>query len=579
MRALFVFYLAALLQAVAATGVIPEVGLRVPMRDGVRLATDVYRPDVARRVPAILVRTPYGKPRQLIPYYRAFVDRGYAVVIQDVRGRYGSEGVFDPPRQEVADGGDTLDWIARQPWSNQRVGMLGGSYLGIAQWKAALSGNSHLKAIFPVVAGCDEYRDRFYSRGGAFKLGQRLVWMSENVRAREFRRPEMAKFIWHLPLRSSDRTATGRTVGFFQSAINHPAYDAYWRGLSTAEQIERVRVPVFIAGGWFDNFVESDLEAFQALRALGRPVRAMIGPWAHSMAYEFPGVGLGAGAKVPLRRWQLEWFDRYVRDGAPPNAVPPGAPLRIFVMGINQWRDEQEWPLARARVTHFYLASNGRANSAAGDGVLRLTPSASFGAPDSFIYDPRSPVPTTGGAICCNHEILPPGPLDQRAVERRSDVLVYSTSPLHDDVEVTGPVRAVLWVSTTAPDTDFTVKLVDVYPDGTARILTDGIQRLRYRESLAASSPVEPGKVYRITVEAGVTSNVFLKGHRIRVEIASSNFPRFDRNPNTGAFVADEKQTRKAAQTVFHDHARPSHVLLQLVTSTELEGGRPERYN
>ncbi len=553
---------AALLQSAVPGAIRQELDLRVPMRDGVQLSTHVFRPAAAARVPAVLVRTPYGKPKQLTPFYSGFVERGYALVLQDVRGRYASEGVFRPPGQEVQDASDTLDWIARQVWSNGRVGMIGGSYLGIAQWKAALARNPHLKAIFPVVAGCDEYYDRFYSRGGAFKLGQRLLWMAENVKARGYPRPDLRKYIYHLPLRSADRAATGASIGFYQTALNHPSYDSYWRAESTCAQLGRIGVPVFLSGGWYDNFVQSDLEAFSELRERGHMVRAIIGPWAHSMSYDFPGINFGPDAKIPLRRFQLEWFGRFVRDGA--DEPPPGPPLRIFVMGANRWRDEDDWPLRRAQTRPLYLSSGGRANSMFGDGRLSHRPSASAPA-DRFIYDPRKPVPTAGGAICCNAAVLPPGPLDQRLVERRPDVLVYTSDPLMQDLEVTGPVRAVLWVSTSAPDTDFTAKLVDVHPDGYARILTDGILRLRYRESLARPVPARPGAVYEITVDAGVTSNVFLRGHRIRLEISSSNFPRFDRNLNTGRPVADDKELRRATQMVWHDAARPSHLLLPVV--------------
>jgi putative CocE/NonD family hydrolase len=563
-RILSILAVAGLLAA-AAPEIRQELDLRVPMRDGVHLSTSVFRLAVPERLPTILVRTPYGKPKQLTPYYRGFVDRGYALVLQDVRGRYASEGFFDPPRQEVADGDDTLNWIARQAWSNGRIGMLGGSYLGIAQWKAALSRNPHLKAIFPVVAGCEEYQDRFYSAGGAMKLGQRLVWLSENLRAPGVYRTDFRKFIWSVPLRIADRAATGgRTVGFFQTVLDHPAYDHYWHSVSTCGQLDSVRVPAFITGGWYDNFVASDLEAFRLMRASGRTVRAMVGPWPHSMAYAFPQFSFGPEVRIPLRRWQLEWFDRYVRDGTPPEEEATGAPLTIFVMGANRWREEQEWPLARARQTSLYLSSGGKANTIAGDGTLRRRP---VGAepPDQFVYDPKKPVPTTGGAICCNPSVLPPGPLDQRPVERRRDVLVYTSEVLKDDLEVTGPIRVVLWVSSSGPDTDFSAKLVDVHPDGYARILTDGILRLRYRDSLAKPVAARPGGVYRITIDAGVTSNVFLAGHRIRLEVSSSNFPRFDRNPNTGRAVADEKEYRKANQMVFHDGARPSHLLLPVI--------------
>lgn len=542
-----------------------DLDVRIAMRDGVELSANVFLPAAAGRVPAILLRTAYGKGSGLTPTNRAFVEHGYAVVVEDVRGRYASEGVFDPLGQEISDGEDTLAWIAHQEWSNRRVGMIGGSYLGIVQWKAALSASPYLKAIFPAVAGSDEYLDRFYSPGGAMKLGHRLEWMSENLRVPEYK-PEFLRFIRHVPLRTADRAATGRTIDFFQKALDHPAYDSYWRSISTREQIDRVRIPVFIAGGWYDNFVESDLEAFRLLREKGRVARVLIGPWPHNFSYQFKGVDYGPAARTGLRKLQFQWFDYWLKRADAVREPGPVAdpPARIFVMGANRWRDEQEWPLRRAEQTPFYLTGGGKANTSGGDGRLaaHVQRHAAF---DEFIYDPRDPAPTAGGAVCCNPRLLPWGPMDQRAVEKRRDVLVYTSAPLQEPVEVTGPVRAVLYVSTSAPDTDFTAKLVDVFPDGRARNLTDGILRLRYRDSIERPVAATPGDVYEIAIDAGVTSNEFGKGHRIRLEVSSSNFPRFDRNPNTGRRVADERELRRATQRVYHDRLHPSHVLLPIV--------------
>ncbi len=552
--------------ALAAPVEIDEArNVRVPMRDGIELSANVFRPAAGGPFPTLLLRTPYGKGVTLSPNLRAFVEHGYAVVFEDVRGRGESEGVFEPLTQEIADGEDTLAWIARQEWSNRRVGMLGGSYLGIAQWKAALSRSPYLKAIFPVVAGADEYFDRFYSRGGALKLGHRLEWLAENCRAPETAFPHFPQLVRNLPVRTSDRAATGRAIDFFQQALDHPAYDAHWRALSTLAGLDNIRVPVFAAGGWYDNFVQSDLAAFEEDRQHGRVHRLIIGPWPHDFSYRFPGVDYGPEARVPLRPLQLAWYDYWLKKGGEPRADAAVAQpaLRIFVLGANRWRDEQEWPLHRARPTALYLASHGHANTLSGDGKLDWRHRS--GPPDRFTYDPRNPAPTLGGAVCCNPRVLPWGPMDQRPVEKRADVLVYTSAELREPIEVIGPIRAVLQVSTSAPDTDFTVKLVDVFPDGTARNLTDGILRLRYRESLEKPLAAVAGAVYPITVDAGVTANQFGAGHRIRVEISSSNFPRFDRNPNTGRRVADEHELRPAIQTLYHDRRRPSYVLLPVV--------------
>lgn len=544
------------------TTIISRLHVRIPMRDGVQLSANVFRPSQPARVPAILVRTPYNKGTELIPNFLAFVNHGYAVVVQDVRGRYESQGTFELFRQEQPDGDDTLNWIAGQPWSDGKIGMLGGSYLGIVQWKAALTNNAHLKAICPAVSGSDDYRDRFYSPGGALRLGHRLLWMAQNLRAPGYQTPDFSRYVLTLPLRMADRAATGQRSPMFQQALNHPADDAFWQSISTRKQIERIRVPVFTIGGWYDGFVESDLEAFSALQKRSGAHHILIGPWPHNMSIRFPGVEFGPESTVPIRRLQFEWFDQWLKGKDTPLLSRP--PVRIFVMGINRWREEQEWPLQRARMAPFYFEGGGHANTLSGDGRLGVKP-AKHEPPDQYVYDPRNPAPTAGGAVCCTPKIFPWGPMDQRPVERRRDVLVFSSEPLVTDIEVTGPVRVVLYASTTAPDTDFTAKLVDVFPDGVARNLTDGILRLRYRKSLEKPELAEPGKVYKLTIDAGVTSNVFLKGHRIRLEISSSNFPRFDRNPNTGAPVADETRLRKALQTIYHDKERPSHVLLPVV--------------
>jgi len=563
--------------------------VRVPMRDNVRLDTNVFHPEGGGRFPTVLLRTPYGKGPDLPAGYQSFINHGYAVVLQDVRGRYASGGVFDALNQEGPDGYDTLNWIAAQPWSDGQIGMIGGSYLGIAQWRVAQLNNPHLKAIFPVVSGSDEYFDRYYSRGGALKLGHRMLWLSDNLTAPGTAKPKFADYIYHLPLRTIDRAATRQTLGFYQTILNHPSYDSFWKGLSVLENIGQVKVPVFAVGGWYDNFAESDLEAFAALRKLsgkfdGRH-RIMIGPWAHNMSTPFPDVTYGDDSSSPIRSYQIEWFDHWLK-GAPEDARPfspetwhavraevDEAPVHIFVMGVNRWRDEPAWPLARARNTPFYLASAGAANTLSGNGSLEPKPQHA-NTPDQFTYDPRNPVPTHGGAVCCDPKIFPWGPMDQRPVEKRKDVLVYTSAPLKQDLEVTGQVRVVLYASTSAMDTDFTAKLVDVFPNGEARNLTDGILRIRYRHGLDKPELADAGEVYPLTIDAGVTSNVFLAGHSIRLEVSSSNFPRFDRNPNTGRAIADESTLKKAQQTVYHSRQYPSHILLPVIPAVESDAQR-----
>ena len=556
--------------ALAAATAARLLHVPVPMHDGAKLSANVFLPSEHGRVPAILIRTPYGKGTDLVPNYQAFVDHGYAVVIQDVRGRYESEGEFEQLHHEGEDGDATIDWIAEQPWSNGKVGMAGGSYLGIAQWKAALRNNTHLKAIFPVVSGDDDYRDRYYSRGGALKLGHRLEWMAENLKAPGYH-PDFNRFIWHLPLRTADASATGQPSVAYQEAMKHPAFDSFWQAISTREHLDRIHIPVFAVGGWYDNYAQGDLDAFVALHRTAGLNHVLIGPWPHNMSSKFANVDFGPGSSVPVRRLQLEWFDQWLMGKD--TEVTSMAPVKVFLMGANRWLEDREWPPDEARPKELYLDSNGHANSLDGDGRLRrgLSPRE---AEDSYTYDPHNPVPTRGGAVCCNPRVFPWGPLDQRPVERRSDVLVYSTRPLQTEMAIAGPVKVVLSVSTRARDTDFTAKLVDVFPDGEARILTDGILRLRYRKSLQRAELATPGAVYEIAIDAGETANVFLRGHRIRLEISSSNFPKFDRNLNTGGSQLDETRSTPASQTVYHGGTRPSRLELMVLPANPLSARR-----
>lgn len=546
--------------AAAYAQAISALNLGVPMRDGVRLSTNVFRPARSGRFPTVLQRTPYGKVDQATPGLRAFLDHGYAVVSQDVRGRYDSEGEFHQYVQESADGEDTLSWIAQQPWSDSRVGMFGGSYVGLTQWRAALTGHPALKAIAPAVSGGDEYFDRYYSRGGALKLSHRIRWIAENFKPESQAVVDYQRLMTYLPLRTMDHYATGRTLDFFQAALDHPSYDDYWKALSTRQHIDKVKVPALIEGGWYDVFVESDFEMWAALRAAGKPARLVVGPWGHNLSPKMPEADFGPDAGLPLRRLEVAWFDAYVKGTSP----APASAVHYFVQGVNEWRESPVWPPASQRPEPIYLNSRKGANSLNGDGTLDWQMPRKSGI-DRFQYDPKSAVPTVGGAVCCNASVEKWGPLDQRHVEGRPDVLVYSSNPLRRDLEVTGAVRVVLFVASDVRDTDFTAKLVDVAPDGRARILCDGILRLRYRQGLEKPVRYERGKLERIDIPTGVTSNVFRAGHRIRLEVASSNFPKYDRNLNTGRPAADEKEWRTAIQEVRHGKQWASYVLLPIV--------------
>ncbi len=412
------------------TPLVEQLGAVIPMHDGTRLAADIFLPSSAGRWPTLLVRTPYNRKASAMLSYRGFSRRGYALVIEDVRGRFASQGSFGNIDQEGRDGNDTINWISEQPWSNTRVGMVGSSYLGIVQWWAAIQDNPHLLAISPMNSGDDEYLDRFYSTGGALKLGHRLLWLAQNFTPPAQVRPLLGSYVSHLPLRTADLAAIGRTSEIWRTALAHPSDDSFWKSLSIRTKLARISVPVLSFSGWFDNYAESELDAFTKLSQHGTPVETWIGPWAHDPGLHFPTREFGPDAHLPIRTVQTAWFDRWLKQrGGSDVPEHEQALLHIFVMGPNVWREEHEWPLSRTRFTPLYLTSDGHANSVSGDGVLRWAPVAKSHA-DSFTYDPKSPVPTIGGAICCDPRVLPPGPLDQTPVEKRSDVLVYTSAPL-----------------------------------------------------------------------------------------------------------------------------------------------------
>ena len=546
--------------------------VKVPMRDGVNLSADIYFPRGEQGpFPVILTRTPYDNmTEESLEAGRFYPQHGYVLVAQDVRGRNDSDGDFYPYLNDFNDGHDTVEWIGAQPWCDGNVGMVGASYVGYVQWQAASMGSSYLKAIVPRVIGANMYETGWY-QGGAFHLGTAAMWaMRYDGRTRQ----DIFDYNWEqlfkkLPLAELDREA-GKDVHFFRDWIAHPDYDDYWRAQSIEERYPNIKVPVLQIGGWYDVLVRGTFHHFTEMRKHGgselarQNQRAVVGPWIHSAcSTTFAGeLDFGAISMLDLQEVELRWFDHWLKGKD--NGAERDAPLRLFVMGSNEWRDENEWPLARTQFTPYYFHSGGGANSLEGDGSLSTVTPTDEPA-DGFVYNPSFPVPTRGGNTCCNPELVPWGVYDQRPIEYRNDVLVYTSEPLEEDLEVTGPISVKLYASTDGRDTDFTAKLVDVHPDGYAVNLCDNIMRARYHESREYQTLLEPGRVYEFTIDLWMTSNVFLKGHRIRVDVSSSNFPRFDRNPNTGNPMGQDTELRTAHQTVLHDEAHPSHILLPVI--------------
>ncbi|MGE3797839.1 MAG: CocE/NonD family hydrolase [Thermomicrobiales bacterium] len=572
-----------------------ERDVPIPMRDGVVLYADVYRPAEPGQYPVILQRTPYDKSAVINssgPFSLRAVGEGYAVVIQDTRGRWASEGNFHAFPNERHDGHDTCAWLQEQPWSNGRIGMFGGSYVGLTQWQSALGGAPGLQAIVPTVTASD-YHEGWTYQGGAFELNFNLSWtltfLATNTAARrleadpgyasEFERlldrvDAMAAEFDRMPTKGDPQLA--ELAPFYDEWLDNPTHCEFWDKLKIETNCGNLDVAALNIGGWYDIFLGGTIHNYQEMRDCARTeqarkaARLLIGPWEHMTSVTFSPVG---EYDPGIRSWHtvadidgvhLRWFDRWLRDID--NGVDDEAPVRIFVMGINRWRDEQDWPLARTRYTDYFLASNGNANTLFGDGVLTQQEVTS-GRPDNYLYDPLNPVPTRGGPLCCNTHWAAAGSFDQTEIESRSDVLVYTSPVIEQPVEITGPVKVILYASSSAVDTDFTAKLVDVSPCGDARNLTDGIIRARYRKTTREEHFLEPGTIEEYEIDLWATSNVFLPGHQIRMEISSSNFPRFDRNPNHGGVIAEA--TREdcivAHQTVYHDVAYPSRIVLPVV--------------
>ncbi|HEX3250882.1 MAG TPA: CocE/NonD family hydrolase [Pyrinomonadaceae bacterium] len=535
-----------------------EQGVSVKMRDGVTLAADIFRPISDEKFPVLLERTPYDRNGETA-MANELASHGYLVVLQDTRGRYGSGGEFYPFRDESFDGYDTVEWAARLDHSNGKVGMFGGSYVGATQMLAAMAVPPHLIAIFPYVTA-SEYYDGWTYQSGALMQWFASSWTSilatDTLRRQAEKAQAPREWTSQLPLEAYPILKTpelSTLAPYFKDWLAHESDDAYWRKWKVSDHYSEMTVLGLHGAGWHDLFLKGSIKNYVGLHehAATPDARAgqrlIIGPWAHAPTSPEGKIGdvvFGKTAVLDMTATALKWFDYSLKGTR--NEYATAAPVRLFIMGDNVWRDEQEFPLKRTRFTKYYLHSEKGANSLNGDGSLSLTPPA-IERKDEFDYDPKKPVPTIGGRLCCG-QALPPGPADQRPNEARADVLVFSTPPLTEDTEVTGFISLELYASTSAVDTDFTALLVDVDPNGYARFLTDGIVRSRHE-----GSPVVPGKVVKYTIDLWATGNVFKSGHRIRLYVSSSNFPRFNLNLNP------------AHQTIYHDRQYSSALILPVI--------------
>ncbi|MBI4693540.1 MAG: CocE/NonD family hydrolase [Gammaproteobacteria bacterium] len=573
--------------------VIVEKNVDVAMRDGTRLRADVYRPAAAGRHPVLLQRTPYNK--ELWPITAMTLDpvraaaAGFAVVIQDVRARWASEGgVFFPYRDERDDGYDSVAWAAAQDWANGAVGCYGLSYMGGTSWLAASTGHPALKAISPTTAPFDFWRDHFW-RDGALCIGTLAMWAMRAIGPAALirGRPSPADFgpllvklvddidgfaevLKDVPLDDFAPTRPGdeRFLPFFYEILKHDRPDAWTDGLLVQDSHPRITAPSLSIAGWHDLLLVSDLKHYRAMKERGgseaarKHSRLVIGPWAHGMFHNVVGEidfgfranGLFMDLREDLTKFQLRWFERWLKEEH--NGIENEAPVKIFVQGLNRWRDESDWPLSRASDERWFLGPNC---------TLGTTPPADGAPADNYVYDPENPCPTLGGTLLLPTQYTP-GPLEQSPLLERRDVLVYTSAPLAADLEVTGHVGCVLYAATSGRDTDWMVKLCDVHPDGRTYNVCDGVLRASFRDG-ANRMPVEPGEVIRYDIDLWATSMLFRAGHRLRVLVTSSDFPRYDRNPNTGEATTRATRFEPALQRIFHDAARASHLVLPIVRS------------
>ena len=581
--------------------VIRERNVMVTMRDGTRLATDVFRPDAPGRFPVLINRGPYGKDDYVAsPDHSVwfFPTHGYVVLSQDCRARFESEGdYYNPLFQEVQDGYDTVEWAARQLWSNGRVGTTGQSYLGATQYTLATNNPlpPQLQAMAPVSASSDFHQSWVYHTGGAMEWGWMVpyaIHKGRNTLERlgrsdllaqmddyvlepgNFGRPLKDEWFRHLPLKDWIGLLQ-ETAPYFREYFEQELDGPYWWQLNLLRNLEGIKIPLFHVSSWYDIFLEGALNAYRAVTDQGgsetarRNQKLLVGPWAHIRPYtratsvDTGDIDFGPEAQIELHDHLRRWFDYWLKDID--TGIMDEPPVYIFVMGggvtgNGRWRHENEWPLARTHYTRYYLHSDGSANTRSGDGTLSTVPPGAE-PPDRYVYDPADPAPTLRG----NTLMIPHGVADQRSTEERGDVLVYTSEPLEQDLELTGPIKVQLFAASSAVDTDFTAKLVDVRPDGYAQNIQDGIIRARYRSSARQPTFITPGQVYEYTIDLWATSQVFKAGHRLRVEISSSNFPRFDRNPNTGAPLGEDTRLETAEQTVQHRADYPSHIVLPVI--------------
>src|SRR5262245_15374111 len=594
-----------------STEAVEKEGIRcrtemAPMRDGTLLATDIYLPSLSGPHPVILQRTPYGHTlghgcfANTSGQMAFWARNGYVGITQDARGTFRSHGTFRPFLQEQADGYDAVEWAAKQSWSNGKVAMAGSSYFGVTQWQAALTAPPHLVAIAPAVTSTD-YHDHWTYVNGVFDLWFGQSWLLAFFAPDQYRRQGIARGMsveaarkaadqylndskkeiltdWRTQLPLADTPEYRKLAPYYYEWLAHPNYDRYWEKIDIEHQFGSIKVPAFVTGGWYDLFQLGSVRSFEGMRKQGGSdvgrngtMLIMHGTGAHGG----PGVIAPSpeNTSVNVQALQLRFYDHYAKGVD--NGIDREPRVRLFVMEPPDsgkqaggfWVNGDSFPLKGTELIRFNLRSRGRANTRMGDGELDAD-RPSNGAEDTFTYDPRKPVPSFGGGLCCTTlgSYFPSGAQDQTELEMRNDVLVYTSAPLTRDLAVLGQVKVTIWAKSSARDTDFTAKFVDVHPDGFAQNLLDRVVRARFRKgSKKPPSLIEPGVAYEYEIDLGYTGALIKTGHRIRLDISSSNFPHFARNTNTGAAdPANDSEIVVARQTIMHDRSHPSYLELSV---------------
>ena len=551
-----------------ATSALAEVKtdtITISMRDGIKLATDIYRDDAATKAPVILMRTPYDRTKQKATGER-WAKAGYVFIAQDCRGKFASAGDFAPYNNEGQDGYDTIEWITRQPWCSGRVGMMGGSYVGAVQWQAAAENPPGLAAIAPQATWSSFYRNLHL--GGSVRLSLISGWIAGNTPKQEGVKPaDMSEALMRLPLDEVD-SALGWDMPWLDAFLTHPKPDGFWTRLDLTSHLPELQLPALHVVGYYDYFSRESVGNFMIMQRQARDPkirqqqRLILGPWDHGTVgkTKVAEVEFGPDTAVDTFSLQIDWFDRHLKQD-PAAQAKPFPPVRYFSMGDNVWLDAQTWPPEGFTSTSFYLHSEGKANTRKGNGRITREAATQDETSDTFRADPANPTPSNPITEARPIKAAVWGPVDQSATEDRDDMLVYTSEPMTAPLTFAGNAEAKLHVSTDTPDADWAVKLIDVHPDGFAQNIARGILRGRYRSSLLKPELMTPGQVYEITVDLGPVAATLAIGHQLRVDISGADFPLYDRNPNTAEGIFSNK-TAIATEQVHHKPGALSHIVL-----------------